>query len=63
MSEWQTKKASELHDHDVIEGHGMVDWVAGYPYDQIAVHVHSGDRRGSYTLLIPNNQIVSYTRS
>lgn len=60
--DWQTKPAKEIYDHDIIRHHGFVDWVTGYPHDQIAVHVHSGDARRSYTVLFPNNQKVEYRR-
>lgn len=60
------KRARDLTDHDVIVGHGLVDWVTGLSAplaDHVLAHVHSNTaERGSYTLCIPNDQILSYER-
>jgi hypothetical protein len=65
--DWKEKAAHELYDHDVIEGHGMVDWVAGHFIGggrYALVHVHSGTpERGSYTILFPRDQKVRFYRS
>jgi hypothetical protein len=67
MTDWQEKPANDLRDHDVVRGHGMVDWVQGMSKpleDHVMVHIHSQTpERGSYTILFPKNRKVKYTRS
>lgn len=66
MNDWKEKPANDLRDHDVLRGHGMVDWTVGATKpleDHILVHVHSGTaERGSYTILFPKRRKVEFKR-